>query len=103
MTSGSPASTHAVKPSHRAGGDDFSTAPTAAENTPLLQSPRSSNGTLRDGSADGHPDGAASGDLTEEPVLGWKRAVCIILSMWALIFLQGKALWTPCRSSGNHC
>ncbi|KAB5535100.1 major facilitator superfamily domain-containing protein [Coniochaeta sp. 2T2.1] len=71
--------------------DDFSTAPTVAENTPLLQSPGSSTGTLRNGSVHGHQaTDMASGELTEDPVLGWKRALCIILSMWALIFLQAS-------------
>ncbi|KAJ9137432.1 MFS general substrate transporter [Coniochaeta hoffmannii] len=85
-----PTPAHAADPGRRADDDDFSTAATAAENTPLLRSPTSSTGTLRDGSSSSRPDGGHSGDVTEEPVLGWKRAVCIILSMWALIFLQAS-------------
>ena len=90
-----PTPAHAADPGRRADDDDFSTAATAAENTPLLRSPTSSTGTLRDGSSSSRPDGGHSGDVTEEPVLGWKRAVCIILSMWALIFLQGEHI---CRN-----
>lgn len=85
-----PVSALTAERSQRADDDGFSTAGTAAENTPLLRSQASSTGTLRDGPADGQPNGVPSGEVTEEPVLGWKRAVCIILSMWALIFLQGE-------------
>lgn len=70
----------------RHGDDDSSaTSPTVAENTPLLRS-ESSSFTARDGSpaADRRPL-----PVPEQP-LGWKRATCIVLSMWALIFLQGE-------------
>lgn len=81
MTSSS--STTPPLESHQPDGDDFSTAATATENTPLIQS---ETATLRDGSPETDPATASD----EDPVIGWKRAVCIILSMWALIFLQGK-------------
>lgn len=88
-----PVSAHAAEPAHPVDDDGFSSAATAAENTPLLRSQAFSTGTMRDGLADGEPSGVSPEDLSEAPVLGWKRAVCIILSMWALIFLQGEA---PC-------
>jgi hypothetical protein len=90
MTSTTPFPAQPADPTHHVDGDDFSTAATATENTPLLQSHTSSTGTLRDGSSDGHRDAAASTDSSEEPVIGWQRGLCIILSMWALIFLQGN-------------
>lgn len=73
--------------------DDLSTAGTATENTPLLQSGAGSSRTLtpRDESpaSAARSNGAAAQAANAEPQIGWKRAVCIILSMWVLIFLQG--------------
>jgi hypothetical protein len=43
--------------------------------------------------SDRHP-----GPAPDQP-LGWKRTTCIVLSMWALIFLQGTwPVLDPSRS-----
>ncbi|KAK0720692.1 major facilitator superfamily domain-containing protein [Lasiosphaeris hirsuta] len=60
--------------------NSFSTAPTVAENTPLLSSGTASSQTTRD----------ASPSRPEDEPLSWGRITCIILSMWALIFLQAS-------------
>jgi hypothetical protein len=76
----------------RHGDNGSSTASTAvAEDTPLLRSETASSVTARDASPDANAPllPADSPDATKQP-LGWKRATCIVLSMWALIFLQGK-------------
>ncbi len=67
--------------------DSSATSPTVAEDTPLLRS-ESSSLTARDAS----PSAADRLPLpVPEQPLGWKRATCIVLSMWALIFLQGES------------
>lgn len=72
---------------HRHGDHDGSATSTiAAEDTPLLHSETSSSLTARDASP---PTGPKPVDDSEQP-LGWKRTTCIVLSMWVLIFLQGK-------------
>jgi hypothetical protein len=78
----------------RNGHDDISAASTVTEDTPLLRS-ESSSVTARDVSpaSDRHP-----GPAPDQP-LGWKRTTCIVLSMWALIFLQGTwPVLDPSRS-----
>lgn len=64
------------------------TSATAAEDTPLLRSETSSSLTSRDVSPRRERQPAEG---SEEP-LSRTRATCIVLSMWALIFLQGKAV-----------
>jgi hypothetical protein len=83
-------------PAARPEADDLSTAGTATENTPLLQSDVGSSRTLTP--RDDSPASAARAEVAalgaapnaSEPQIGWRRAVCIIVSMWALIFLQGE-------------
>ncbi|KAK0635874.1 major facilitator superfamily domain-containing protein [Bombardia bombarda] len=84
--------------------DSFSTTATAAENTPQLRSETASSYTARDGSPDGTDDhrehgvdspllgssAAAAAAVEQPPPLTRARAICIILSMWALIFLQAS-------------
>ncbi|KAK4121361.1 MFS general substrate transporter [Parathielavia appendiculata] len=68
------------------GQDDSSaTSPTMAENTPLLRS-GSSSVTARDSS----PGSERQPGPAPEQSLGWKQTTCIVLSMWALIFLQAS-------------
>ena len=71
--------------------DSFSeTDVTATENTPLLPSEVSSQ-TLRDASsATGEQRTSPDDDDVAAHSVSPIRAVCIVLSMWALIFLQGK-------------
>ena len=71
---------------HRQHDDSSATSPTVAEDTPLLRS-ESSSVTARDASP---ASDRQSGPVPEQP-LGWKRTTCIVLSMWALIFLQGES------------
>ena len=73
------------------GSDSFSVSLTAAdgESTPLLTS-ESSSDTARD---------AGFLTPTQEP-LSWTRVACIVLSMWALIFLQGR-FWGSLVSRGK--
>ncbi|KAK4158518.1 major facilitator superfamily domain-containing protein [Chaetomidium leptoderma] len=74
--------------SHRHGDHDSSaTSPTVAEDTPLLRS-ESSSVTARDASPTS--DRQQPGPAPEQQPLGWKRTTCIVLSMWALIFLQAS-------------
>jgi hypothetical protein len=78
---------------HRLDRDDLSTAATATEETPLLHSETASSQTLRDGSP-GSSGRRVNGESREDgspkiPSIGLARAICIIISMWALIFLQG--------------
>ncbi|GAB1315132.1 hypothetical protein MFIFM68171_05342 [Madurella fahalii] len=71
----------------RQGDTDSSAASTtAAEDTPLLHSETASSLTARDASPGAGPKPA---DASGQP-LGWKRATCIVLSMWVLIFLQAS-------------
>ena len=69
--------------------DSSTTSVTAAEDTPLLRSETSSTVTARDGSPSSQ---RRPSDSPEQP-LGRRRAACIVLSMWALIFLQGNFTW----------
>jgi hypothetical protein len=71
--------------------DSSATSPTVAENSPLLRS-ESSSVTVRDGSP---ASNRLPGPVPEQPALGWKRSTCIVLSMWALIFLQGEFTVLP--------
>lgn len=96
---GSPAELHHEDTGRRGVGDEdgFSSGATATENTPLLRSETTtsaSDRTLRDGSPAGatrrNGETSAAADGKGEPAIGWKRAVCIVLSMWALIFLQAS-------------
>ncbi|KAK3327145.1 major facilitator superfamily domain-containing protein [Cercophora scortea] len=65
----------------------FSTAATAAENTPLLLSETASSYTARDVVlSPGRQPAVEDG----EERISRARGVCIILSMWALIFLQAS-------------
>ncbi|KAL2178100.1 major facilitator superfamily domain-containing protein [Thermothelomyces heterothallicus CBS 202.75] len=71
------------------GRDDNSattSSPAVAEDTPLLRSETSSV-TARDVSPASH---GQPGPPAPEQSLGWKRTTCIVLSMWALIFLQAS-------------
>jgi hypothetical protein len=68
----------------RPGHEDISGTSTVAEDTPLLRS-ESSSVTARDVSP---ASDRQRGPVPDQP-LGWKRTTCIVLSMWALIFLQG--------------
>ncbi|KAK0671853.1 putative vacuolar basic amino acid transporter 1 [Cercophora samala] len=63
---------------------------TATEQTPLLASDTSSVTTARHISPERESTihNVPSYDEDEHPPLGWKRGTAIILSMWALIFLQ---------------
>ena len=71
-----------------AADESFSAAGTATENTPLLRSETASTVTAGDGpQAEGQ---ALDASQPSEPELGFKQALCLIFSMWALIFLQGK-------------
>ncbi|KAK3681467.1 major facilitator superfamily domain-containing protein [Podospora appendiculata] len=63
----------------------FSTSATAAENTPLLLSETASSYTARDVVSLGHQP-----VVEDEERISRARGVCIILSMWALIFLQAS-------------
>ncbi|KAH8893259.1 MFS general substrate transporter [Thozetella sp. PMI_491] len=74
---------------HLAEEESYSTAGTATENTPLLRSETASSVTAAE---DGLAGDAATGGpgLDAGPELGWKRVTCIVLSMWALIFLQAS-------------
>ncbi|KAK4039171.1 vacuolar basic amino acid transporter 1 [Parachaetomium inaequale] len=65
--------------------DSSATSPTVAEDTPLLRS-ESSSVTARDA----FPASDRQPGLVPEQPLGWKRMTCIVLSMWALIFLQAS-------------
>ncbi|SPQ20956.1 a3cd8e07-eb26-4bbc-94d6-23fef38e34f5 [Thermothielavioides terrestris] len=76
------------EPRRPAGTDSWDTSTAASEETPLLRSDTSSSQTARDVSpASQRPPG---GDGAAEQPLGWKRTACIVLSMWALIFLQAS-------------
>ncbi|KAL2019716.1 hypothetical protein VTK56DRAFT_9253 [Thermocarpiscus australiensis] len=66
--------------------DSTATSATAAEDTPLLRSETASSLTARDAPPRSERTPA---DGSEQP-LGRKRATCIVLSMWALIFLQAS-------------
>ncbi len=71
-----------------AADESFSAAGTATENTPLLRSETASTVTAGDGpQAEGQ---ALDANEPSEPKLGLRQTLCLILSMWALIFLQGK-------------
>jgi hypothetical protein len=75
--------------------DDLSIGATATENTPLLRSEAASSHTVRDGSpasAETRRNAREAMPYGADITLGWKRATCILLSMWALIFLQGEPL-----------
>jgi len=74
-----------------------SASPTACENTPLLASETSSYITSPefDYDQDACPDPEIpipTPTQRQKPSpLGWKHASCIVVSMWALIFLQGAS------------
>ncbi|KAL1879897.1 hypothetical protein VTK73DRAFT_6709 [Phialemonium thermophilum] len=70
-------------------GDNLSTAATATEDTPLLRSEAVSSATPTPRAAS--PEAPREDDEGScEKTIGWRRAVCIIISMWALIFLQSS-------------
>lgn len=84
--------TTSFNPPRYADDESSTTSPTvAAEDTPLLRS-ESSSVTARDVSP---PSERQPGSAPEQS-LGWKRTTAIVLSMWALIFLQGE-LFLCCR------
>jgi hypothetical protein len=69
----------------------------ATESTPLIISETSSSRTIRDeessaANQQNHEAGDGNEGLVLEQPLGWQRGTCIVLSMWALIFLQGELL-----------
>ncbi|KAK4237414.1 hypothetical protein C8A03DRAFT_44712 [Achaetomium macrosporum] len=73
-------------PRRQGGSHGWDTSTTATEDTPLLRSETASSRTARDES----PTSARQPEPVAEQPLGWKRATCIVLSMWALIFLQAS-------------
>lgn len=81
------------EPRRPGGTDSWDTSTAASEETPLLRSDTSSSRTARDESpsTSERPPLSDNNDasLAAQP-LGWKRTTCIVLSMWALIFLQAS-------------
>ncbi|KAJ9156730.1 MFS general substrate transporter [Pleurostoma richardsiae] len=75
----------ASKPDSSNDGEFPSSEGTATEGTPLLRSEVSSQ-TARDDAPTPKPSGPDAADHAVSPL----RAVCIIASMWALIFLQAS-------------
>ncbi|KAK4191510.1 a3cd8e07-eb26-4bbc-94d6-23fef38e34f5 [Podospora australis] len=71
-------------PRRRLDDESSTTSDTITENTSLIRSDSSSL-TARDVSPGSNRSTPSDSD---GPSLGWKRGTCIILSMWALIFLQ---------------
>lgn len=97
-------SRHGPTAGERADADDgnlsLSGTTTAGETTPLLL--QSDAGSTRDGAISDPEVVSEDGDSDDDdvpPTIGKGRAFALIMSMWALIFLQGAHINTPSRPS----